>query len=676
MKWLLTFLLLVAASPAWAQNPTCPTRPPGDNSNACASTAFVQQHGGGGSGGTVPTGGTGVTSFTPNLPILGNGTSPLIQGTRSGNTTVFGTTSGSLTNGDCVSIDSDGNLVDAGGACTTGGGGGTVSAGTAGQLAYYPSNGTTVAGTTTGAGVLTAAALSVNTNGGLATFPTGAGTSVTNFGAFSSTTTGTGTISGSSTSLAILAAGDWADGQGILVPGAGPTSTIAAPGSVTASACTPPSPGGCSTGSTHYTLAIAAIDVNHGVGPVTSITATNGNATLNQKNYIQINWADVTDSQGYLIYVGGTPRVIVSEGSLSWRFAGNTIDPVLPSDYWVPSSPPGSGTKGDLVTTIASGGGTTTLTLTDAATNTATGVTIYHDNTPNFQAALDATGIVSIPCGTYEMDSYSVFLATGNALSGQSVSCTNINILSNGDSDKFHNDGTDISISNINVTNNFTNSTLGAILNDVGGNNIIYENIHISSFDYFGITLNATTEFRITNVQIDRAAISQRQNEAINLCCSTEHGFMENIRANNSGFDLDGAEIVVNNNLINNWGFGGGITTEQDPITSKTYNISGNTIIGGPSQTDINDTLGAGIEQWGQYTIISNNIIANTFGDGIDSGGQNSMVATNNLLPNVGQTSGKAIVRRCDNAAVNDTGTIYGPNQTNGVATVTIGTHC
>src|SRR5271165_3294326 len=36
-KWLLLFLLL--ASPAAAQ--TCPTRPTGDSTNACASTAFV-----------------------------------------------------------------------------------------------------------------------------------------------------------------------------------------------------------------------------------------------------------------------------------------------------------------------------------------------------------------------------------------------------------------------------------------------------------------------------------------------------------------------------------------------------------------------------------------------------------------------------------------------------------
>lgn len=41
-KALLTLTFILFASSAWAQNSTCPTRPVGDNSNACASTAFVQ----------------------------------------------------------------------------------------------------------------------------------------------------------------------------------------------------------------------------------------------------------------------------------------------------------------------------------------------------------------------------------------------------------------------------------------------------------------------------------------------------------------------------------------------------------------------------------------------------------------------------------------------------------
>lgn len=41
MRTLLALLFLLLTGPAWAQNPTCPTRPVTDSSNACASTAFV-----------------------------------------------------------------------------------------------------------------------------------------------------------------------------------------------------------------------------------------------------------------------------------------------------------------------------------------------------------------------------------------------------------------------------------------------------------------------------------------------------------------------------------------------------------------------------------------------------------------------------------------------------------
>lgn len=70
----------------------------------------------------VPNGGTGVATFTSNEPLIGNGAGAVAQGTRSGNTTVFGTTSGVLTSGDCVEFDASGNLVAAGAACGTGGG--------------------------------------------------------------------------------------------------------------------------------------------------------------------------------------------------------------------------------------------------------------------------------------------------------------------------------------------------------------------------------------------------------------------------------------------------------------------------------------------------------------------------------------------------------------------------
>lgn len=69
-KFILSFIFFLCASSALAQNPMCPTRPLGDSTNACASTAFVQNTIGSGSIGTnhsilVGTGAIGFSSMGP-----------------------------------------------------------------------------------------------------------------------------------------------------------------------------------------------------------------------------------------------------------------------------------------------------------------------------------------------------------------------------------------------------------------------------------------------------------------------------------------------------------------------------------------------------------------------------------------------------------------------------------
>lgn len=73
---------------------------------------------------TDTTSASNISSGTLNTARL---PSPFTSGTISGNTTKFGTVSGSLVNGNCVQADAFGNLVDAGLACATGTGGGGVS---------------------------------------------------------------------------------------------------------------------------------------------------------------------------------------------------------------------------------------------------------------------------------------------------------------------------------------------------------------------------------------------------------------------------------------------------------------------------------------------------------------------------------------------------------------------
>lgn len=63
-----------------------------------------------------------ITAGTSNQPLIsgGGGSTAMGWGSLSGNTSTFGTTSGSLTSGNCVKIDASGNLVDAGAACGSG----------------------------------------------------------------------------------------------------------------------------------------------------------------------------------------------------------------------------------------------------------------------------------------------------------------------------------------------------------------------------------------------------------------------------------------------------------------------------------------------------------------------------------------------------------------------------
>ena len=139
-KLLFALVLCLLPTIAHAQNTTCSDRQQSDSSNACANTRFahgaaakfapggangsVQYNNGGVFGGInpldVPRGGTGQQTFTPNLPLVGNGTGAIGQGTRSGNTTVFGTISGTLASGNCASFDFSGNIIDSGAPCSSG----------------------------------------------------------------------------------------------------------------------------------------------------------------------------------------------------------------------------------------------------------------------------------------------------------------------------------------------------------------------------------------------------------------------------------------------------------------------------------------------------------------------------------------------------------------------------
>ena len=119
--------------------------------------------------------------FTAGLPIIGSSGGACTQGAISGNTTTFATTNGTLTPGDCVEIDSNGNLVDAGNACVT-------------------SSGGTLAIANGGTGATTASAAFAN----LAPAPGTAGNVITSNGTSWISSASTGGGSGSSQGIELL----------------------------------------------------------------------------------------------------------------------------------------------------------------------------------------------------------------------------------------------------------------------------------------------------------------------------------------------------------------------------------------------------------------------------------------------------------------------------------------
>ncbi len=269
-----------------------------------------------------------------------------------------------------------------------------------------------------------------------------------------SAVTTTGTISSGTPTLAIAAAGDWKNGQGIAVYGAGATSSAATP-----TACTATVVG--TAGSTTINYKIARIDSLTGMSAATAnITVTTANATLSYANYVKLVCplpnSESPESQ-FVVYKNGASYGMmvpiwsnannagtwavgttyglgvnylyngVTYNSLQAANVGNQPDTsptwwAPESSAWfpdigngpgapiyVPSAPPGAATRQALVTTILSGAGTTSLILGANAQANLTGALVYHDDSAAIVAAVNAAlaispagGTVVLPQGTYQ----------------------------------------------------------------------------------------------------------------------------------------------------------------------------------------------------------------------------------------------------------------------------------
>ncbi len=230
-----------------------------------------------------------------------------------------------------------------------------------------------------------------------------------------------GTINAGSTSLSINANNGFRNGCGIFIMSAGPASTLSSPSQGAA-----PNPnviGAAGSTTVHYK--IVAIDDGYGLSSASSpITVTTAPSTRTALNYVGIYWTSIANAVGYLLYTdqnGGGSYVPLGYSFDCFGFnAGNVcgaIDKGVETNTWTnaayqtwPLTPPSANTNQALITTIVSGGGTLSLTLAAAATNSATSAFTLPDNAPFFKAAIaDASndgsqfdkGTIFIPNGLW-----------------------------------------------------------------------------------------------------------------------------------------------------------------------------------------------------------------------------------------------------------------------------------
>ena len=206
----------------------------------------------------------------------------------------------------------------------------------------------------------------------------------------------------------------------------------------------------------------------------------------------------------------------------------------------------------------------------------------------------------------------------------------------------------DLEIANLVINANAQPTTGGnfSVISLGGATRVTVRDCTIFGWDKFGIGIGRSQSCRIVRNTITRfGQSSPLQNQGISASGTNEDLLIADNELNWSGMDLTIARSHVRGNVIQGFGFGAGITTEQDPNCHDNV-IEGNTVYGGTG-IDTNQTRCLGIEQWDCHSIISGNLVFGNAGDGIDIGGQDCLVSGNIVRDNgVGSKSYSGIVAR------------------------------
>ena len=246
---------------------------------------------------------------------------------------------------------------------------------------------------------------------------------VKDYGASGSNAVTTGSIVSGQTTLSLTSPQDFANGQGLTVYGAGPAFTASPVSSIVSTL-------NGNTGGTTRVYAFSSVDALGGVGAAVKFTVYNVPSLISAVNSVSFTLVQGGGSFGYAVWRS-------DDGQASWHFQGVGFGPAwkdggvpwaaLPN--WIPASPPAVAQADWLVSNVVSGGGTTTLTLANAASTTVSGANVQHDDTAALSVAVTSNSQganLVLGCGVYNI-SAPVNIPYGNmGFSGQG-SCTQIN---------------------------------------------------------------------------------------------------------------------------------------------------------------------------------------------------------------------------------------------------------
>lgn len=331
--------------------------------------------------------------------------------------------------------------------------------------------------------------------------------SVLAYGASGSPSNTTGTISGSSAALTLAAAIDFTNGQGIFLAHAGAAFTASAPSSLTV---TPSAAAG-----TTYAYRISSVDNACGVGAaIAAVTITNGPTALTAAAPVAVtnnlSWSAGAGAWGYAVWrstSGGAYQLIAVTSATALH------DPGLPTaaSICVPTTPPASSLADYLVTTIASGGGTTSVALSVAATTAMSAGYVQHSDTASINAAIAALSVLYFPAGTYNIEggltiSSSVGAMLCDAPSNTFIQSPNVN--ANGNVIEATTGGA-FTLARCNIKSTIPNTVATTRALDVGRSNSTLTSVALTGSTALQIEASAT------GVQVDNIRVESWYNVGI-----------------------------------------------------------------------------------------------------------------------------------------------------------------